>query len=835
MSAPPAPRGAAAGREECWRGGRTPQRCCVRADLACWAEASARARCCGNQSLPWWHGGRVGGKARFVLWFVRERPACVTSPHLRPAACCGGTAEAASSCWGGAFTKEKCCGHAALPARGDPQCWNGIYSYQRCCATPAGPADESCWGPPGEQGGFTPERCCGTAAPASGGSGRNWTALHALAARCAYGRPGRLAWCAGRWPAALGRGTAALGDAHARGAALSLARSALGAPALAVAVLLLACCALLDAAAAAAGPPRTWRERGPDPRDTNDPRREDRKAVRVGDRVFFESRVPCWLGFHCRRAVCVFTHPDGRRVDGDESPQRRKSWSPRRPRSSPKRPRRSPRRQRARSRSRSARRWAAPGSRASAPARRASSSSSSASSPSASPASSRSSSQSGGGPAGGASPAAPEAGSFREFVRTLEDSTTPEDAVAEWKKHQEKLKLKERLAQEALVEQGLEKVKGTSLFFDSYHPLAAVRIYDLRVRCAQRRAELFVKSVQENLYDGLHLSTAAPGTGAREGATCLTAGHMKAPHFAFDPDVNGLVFSEVPPRTSIWAIRTALERCPGFLHFYCSEPAPKSLAREVRASFATVDDAQAALSVQSDSELAGAFLKTSRLSPASSLSALVAPPEMSLPDRICKDEALSAQAVRLLDELAGVPSSVTDALLSTGVSQESGGLQAKLDLQVLYLRRVHHFCFYAAEWCSSEWDLFRNCGAVMLRDALPNDATGVTPGPWTDAHEQRLAFFLTTAQLVQPAAMSEADRVKLDKTIAETVEKKTEKISEGKYKCVDCGKLFRGPDFVQKHLRKAHTDIFEAIKQDIYQEAACEAFRKNPIRASGFQ
>ncbi|CAK0822140.1 unnamed protein product, partial [Prorocentrum cordatum] len=87
--------------------------------------------------------------------------------------------------------------------------------------------------------------------------------------------------------------------------------------------------------------------------------------------------------------------------------------------------------------------------------------------------------------------------------------------------------------------------------------------------------------------------------------------------------------------------------------------------------------------------------------------------------------------------------------------------EAKLDLRVLYLRRVHHFCFYAAEWCPDEWELRERCGTGMVRTAVEEDAGAVKPGPWTDAHEKRLAAFLETSGLKQPIPMSSDEQVAL--------------------------------------------------------------------------
>ena len=76
--------------------------------------------------------------------------------------------------------------------------------------------------------------------------------------------------------------------------------------------------------------------------------------------------------------------------------------------------------------------------------------------------------------------------------------------------------------------------------------------------------------------------------------------------------------------------------------------------------------------------------------------------EMSLPERIHKDLALSEQVMQRLDGLTEVPKDITALVLNA-----YGTTEFKLDLRITYLRRVHHFCFYAARWCDDEWSLAR--------------------------------------------------------------------------------------------------------------------------------
>eukprot|EP00931_Biecheleriopsis_adriatica_P094059 TRINITY_DN67765_c0_g1_i1.p1 TRINITY_DN67765_c0_g1~~TRINITY_DN67765_c0_g1_i1.p1 ORF type:complete len:323 (+),score=76.56 TRINITY_DN67765_c0_g1_i1:2-970(+) len=311
---------------------------------------------------------------------------------------------------------------------------------------------------------------------------------------------------------------------------------------------------------------------------------------------------------------------------------------------------------------------------------------------------------------------------------------------------------------------------------------------------------------------------------------------MQSPHFAFDADVGSILVSSLPPAASVWEVFDALQASPGFCTAAWTAPAEaeKGLGRDLHARFESAAAARTALvtlSTLSDDLLGNKGLtsgsaRLSLLTPSPELSAMVLPPEMSNRKRLAKDEALSSQVIKHLDSLMGVPAEVTEAVLGF-----KGSVEFKLDLQVLYLRRVHHFCFYSAMWCKDEWSLRSNCGVAILREGLQ---AGPPEDAWATAHEQRLEDFLSTATLRRPEMPSTEDS-EPGMRIPELYEEQILKVSEGKYRCKVCGKHFRAPEFVQKHLYR-HTDLLESHlsrRSARLQEAATAAYLGDPERPSG--
>ena len=133
---------------------------------------------------------------------------------------------------------------------------------------------------------------------------------------------------------------------------------------------------------------------------------------------------------------------------------------------------------------------------------------------------------------------------FRDFMmHHCEDGASPEDAILAYKAYGQELAKKE-----------LEILKPTGLFFDLYHPMAQLRLYDWQRQMAQMRARIFVEDLKADKYKGLCLRARRPVglPGASASPTCPVTGHLQAPEFAFDANVGTLMISGLPVAVSTW-------------------------------------------------------------------------------------------------------------------------------------------------------------------------------------------------------------------------------------------------------------------------------------------
>lgn len=552
----------------------------------------------------------------------------------------------------------------------------------------------------------------------------------------------------------------------------------------------------------------------------------------------------CWFGRSCRRGTCRFAHPNGREIDdgrknGGSRPRPPWRWPSRaagRPRSHSLDRRHGGSRSclawRRRShsashsfakRGHSSRRCSSrtlrrPSRDRHAAARRSSSASSS---PSPQPRAA--------GPPAAASeavaetagaPATSQALDFCTFVaKHVSDEDTPEVVHARFASYQRDV-----------ARSDLLKLRDSGLLFDMYNPRSLLRFHELRLLTSRHAAHKFVAELRDGRFRGIALQTTSTGsTPLPAGTRCRAHGHMEAPHFAFDPAFGSLTLSDVPPQVRMNDILDEVCGLEGFFAFAALRPGKGSLLRKARVRFETPVLASKALEALMTARPWGEAAVQARLSvPAIKREATLLPFEFTSPDRLARDLQLVTQVVERLDKLVGIPAEVSSALAENCV----GSIVEKLDLRVLYLRRVHHFCFYNAAWCADEWELKQRHYSAVLRQLRPAKDTFTADSEAVQAHESRIQKFLATATFGCHAltrANSEEGTKNEHDTIYETMTKAT---APEKFQCDLCKKFFKGAEYVHKHLRVCHPELFAEATFRRHSEAACEAFLDDPCRPS---
>lgn len=118
-----------------------------------------------------------------------------------------------------------------------------------------------------------------------------------------------------------------------------------------------------------------------------------------------------------------------------------------------------------------------------------------------------------------------------------------------------------------------------------------------------------------------------------------------------------------------------------------------------------------------------------------------------------------------------------------------------LDQLIIYLRQAHSTCYYCATQCDCHEELLQVCGPVHLRETLSNPED-VIDMEWFDRKILRLidAFSLHLPPLSLDYFLEKYQVTGLDPT---------------KFGCRHCNKLFKGADYVVKHMHLKHADVVQ--------------------------
>ncbi|KAK9237193.1 hypothetical protein V1525DRAFT_426457 [Lipomyces kononenkoae] len=158
-----------------------------------------------------------------------------------------------------------------------------------------------------------------------------------------------------------------------------------------------------------------------------------------------------------------------------------------------------------------------------------------------------------------------------------------------------------------------------------------------------------------------------------------------------------------------------------------------------------------------------------------------------------------------------------------GAKLEKEVIRKQLDLTILYLRQVFSFCYYCIVSCDSICDLSKKCPAGHLRRLPPPpDADELTKrnysSPdirtqnWIKSWTDRFALFLNPTS----GDLKKLGGRPLEETVQSEITAHIKQEDEGKFRCkvAGCTKLFKGEDFVRKHIEKRHHEWIESLEAD---------------------
>jgi len=302
-----------------------------------------------------------------------------------------------------------------------------------------------------------------------------------------------------------------------------------------------------------------------------------------------------------------------------------------------------------------------------------------------------------------------------------------------------------------------------------------------------------------------------------------------APFFGFDPNSQTLFVKSIPKMISRWDLTEAFEKLTGFVSLSLSEPfKSQEFIRYGWILFDTEANCNKAFEYLKTLNIKGyAFNVVKSRSQTKSVKIC----ENVDKERILVDLDLSKQLVEALDEEKDIRG---NPILKNANTDDPA---KQLDLQILYLRKVHAYCFYCATEYNDERMLTAKCGPAHLRR---NKLNKEEPTPDLPDWHRRIADLVTsriqessrkpkrTLEDIQKAAEDEFDaelRAKCEKV----------SIKHGNWPCKYCHKIFKEDHFVIKHIKTKHQEKYDKIRETKMFENYKNDKHKITVSASSYQ
>ncbi|KAK9451231.1 uncharacterized protein V1518DRAFT_408016 [Limtongia smithiae] len=169
----------------------------------------------------------------------------------------------------------------------------------------------------------------------------------------------------------------------------------------------------------------------------------------------------------------------------------------------------------------------------------------------------------------------------------------------------------------------------------------------------------------------------------------------------------------------------------------------------------------------------------------------------------------------------------------------------ELDLTVLYLRQVYSFCYYCVTLCDSICDLGKKCPQGHLRRPVPTNPEEEKAfferdqytDNWIRSWTERYELFLDPTSLTSVALVRELGGCDVDAVVSYEINARVSKEDDSRFRCTvgTCTKLFKGADFVHKHIEKKHPEFVQAVRKeaDMLNAYVADPCRLMPPRRDG--
>lgn len=469
--------------------------------------------------------------------------------------------------------------------------------------------------------------------------------------------------------------------------------------------------------------------------------------------------------------------------------------------------------------------------------------------------------------------------SYKAFMMRQDENSTPETYQQRYEEYKKKY-------MQRLLRAFFDDHKGEEWLQERYSP--AIRARTEQQKQARKVAE--AKQFGERLRAGV-------STVNLDESNQLTGADFEND---MESSARVLYVRRVPCACPVGTLSDAIKKAGGsFQHLYLSDPVKKSAFDFDRSAYIVYETAEAAADALP--KIHNTFVEDGDLFPPFRLQVsqhrsrapLKTPSYLSVPERLEFDyqQALKlAQALdqRLFTKDAELRRYGIDALLDHDeVTAKYSTNRQKLDVTIAYLRRVHHYIYYAGVQCIDMGDIMHAHPALFCRpepstrdleeekarqdaaaaaaadnnsankneegengEAAETEAgaekeasAAATPAPkaiggWAAQLDEKIKAYL---EELLPEAV--AEKRAAEKAVVDEIESREEAALEstytnygekagddGKHRCRLCTKLFKAMDFVKKHIRNKHPELVVDKIAEVGESYMWEQYQKDEQR-----
>ncbi|CAG8546017.1 4633_t:CDS:10 [Paraglomus occultum] len=368
-----------------------------------------------------------------------------------------------------------------------------------------------------------------------------------------------------------------------------------------------------------------------------------------------------------------------------------------------------------------------------------------------------------------------------------------------------------------------ETHKEEEWFLEKYEPKHLKPRIDEANELKKKLFEKFVEELDEGKFDDISNDTVEPV----EGKIDESGSEQKNEQ---EEESNRLFIKSVPPTISRSKIVEMCERVEGFKYLALSEPNPQKkfhrLGWIVFTEETDMDEAFKQLNEQKIDDFI--FYLARHKSHSGPVRNRVAPETATTPERLKKDLERVEELISKLDNdigIVGVKEKIKDRLerLTESVDDENMRIKKSLDLHMEYLRRTHLFCYYCGSDSDSMEEFTRKCpGRHLRKSAATNETKAPSKNPkeksnsaaqWIKTLDNKIDLKLHPQEFLEKIGTLGGKKVETE--IDNLIRDNTAEMEPGvKFRCKLCGKLFKGQEFVRKHINLKHNDKLEEVRND---------------------